>query len=212
MLAPYGHPVLRVRVRGRNFSTVHPCTDEKRRASCAPPYGFNRPRPPLRRGPFCRQRIHALSSLRFDSPSIAKQGAMSRVYMLPKAACAVKNADRAGSSRGQESPPGPDGLGRGCFSAGAEARAFGRTHPVAEVRARERMDALPETGPLRSGVQWRSTRRAMRTMRIVFRWHMDVPSKNSVAAREPFAHGCAKGAELGASFLSVTFRWTSNER
>jgi len=42
---------LRVRVRRRDFSTVHPCTDEKRRASCAPPCGFTRRRPPLHRDP-----------------------------------------------------------------------------------------------------------------------------------------------------------------
>ncbi len=51
LLTPCGHPVLRVRVRRRNFSTVHPCTDEKRCASCAPPCGLIRRRPPLRRGP-----------------------------------------------------------------------------------------------------------------------------------------------------------------
>ena len=44
-------PVLRVRVRRRDFSTAHPCTDEKRCASCASPYGSIRRRPPLRRGP-----------------------------------------------------------------------------------------------------------------------------------------------------------------
>src|SRR5260221_12652540 len=42
---------LRVRVRRQDFSTPRPCADEKRRASCTPPCGSIRRRPPLRRGP-----------------------------------------------------------------------------------------------------------------------------------------------------------------
>ena len=45
-----------------------------------------------------------------------------------------------------------------------------------------------------------STRRAARTMRAVFRRCMDAPSKNSVDARGPGAHGCAQGVSTGASF------------
>ena len=44
--APSGHPVLRVRVRRRNFrrcNAPNPCTNEKRCASCASPSGFTAP-------------------------------------------------------------------------------------------------------------------------------------------------------------------------
>jgi len=39
MLAPYGHPVLRVRDRLRDSPTPHPCADGERCASCTSPFG-----------------------------------------------------------------------------------------------------------------------------------------------------------------------------
>jgi hypothetical protein len=169
MLAPSGHPVLRVRDRLRDSPTRHPCRDGERCASCTSPCGSYPPALAAPQGPLCRQRIHALSSAHLVHPSDF-DASNSLSWQITKNSCA------------------------------------------SDILARKRMDALPEMGPLRSGGRGRSTRRAARTMRAVFRWHKDVPSKNSVAAREPFAHGCAKGAELGVPFLLVTFRWASNEK
>jgi hypothetical protein len=59
--------VLRVRGRWRDFSTAHPCADEKRRASCTPPCGFFHHRPPLRMGP-----LQSGASMRQEpKPSVA---------------------------------------------------------------------------------------------------------------------------------------------
>ena len=66
------------------------------------------------------------------------------------------------------------------------------------MHARKRMDALPPTGPLRSGGRWRSTRRAMRTMRIVFCQCMDALSKNSVGARGPVGQDVRRARSRGA--------------
>jgi len=72
---------LRVRVRRRDFSTAHPCADEKRCTSCASHCGSIRRHPPLRRGPekrraSCPQGSGASDNHRtagiFDAPCVAR--------------------------------------------------------------------------------------------------------------------------------------------
>jgi hypothetical protein len=70
-----------------------------------------------------------------------------------------------------------------------------------ESSARERMDALPAKGPLRSGGRWRSTRRAACTMHAVFRRCMDAPPKNSVTARGPAAQDARRALRRGVVSL-----------
>jgi hypothetical protein len=74
-----------------------------------------------------------------------------------------------------------------------------------ESSARERMDALPVKGPLRSGGRWRSTRRAACRMHAVFRRCMDAPPKNSATARGPGAQDVRKARSRGVLPFGYSF-------
>jgi hypothetical protein len=124
--APSAHPALRVRVRRRDFSTVHPCTDEKRRASCAPPFGFTHRHPPLRRGPkatgivpvdrkqMCAARNRALKAKRQGASSAsASAGTMPAASRGPCGAASAGGKDPQGDVQDAHRSPSAHGCGVG---------------------------------------------------------------------------------------------------